>query len=81
MFSFKFVLVCSFLLQQLAAKVSDPSTSEVNLKPLLRHLKRMSKSLAYGRQEDTHEFFYSLVNTMESILLAEKGGKSPHDVR
>ena len=68
-------------LQQLAAVVSEPSRSEVTLKPLLRHLKRMSKSLAYGRQEDTHEFFYSLVNTMESILLAEKGGKQRYDVR
>lgn len=51
------------------------------LRPLLRHLRLLNKSLAFGRQEDTHEFFYSLVNTMETILLKEAGGKERFSLR
>jgi hypothetical protein len=51
------------------------------LRPLLRQLRTLNKSLAYGRQEDTHEFFYSLVNTMEAILLKEAGGKERFSLR
>jgi len=44
-------------------------------KPLLRHLRKFSKTLSYGRQEDAHDFFFSLVMTMEAIQLTNYGGK------
>lgn len=37
--------------------------------------------MAPGRQEDTHELFYSLVNAVEAIQLLEAGGKDAYDER
>eukprot|EP00878_Enallax_costatus_P006492 GHUV01006806.1.p1 GENE.GHUV01006806.1~~GHUV01006806.1.p1 ORF type:complete len:820 (+),score=282.32 GHUV01006806.1:139-2598(+) len=54
---------------------------EVSIRPLLRHLRRFAKTLSYGRQEDAHEFFYSLLNTMEAIQLTNYGGKERFDMR
>lgn len=54
---------------------------EVSVRPLLRHLRRFAKTLSYGRQEDAHEFFYSLLNTMEAIQLTNYGGKERFDMR
>ena len=53
----------------------------MSVRPLLRHLRRFAKTLSYGRQEDAHEFFYSLLNTMEAIQLTNYGGKERFDMR
>jgi hypothetical protein len=60
---------------------SAPLHAEMSLKPLLRHLCRFAKTMSYGRQEDAHEFFYSVLNTMEAIQLTNYGGKERFDMR
>lgn len=58
-----------------------PVGSEVSVRPLLSHLRRFAKTLSLGRQEDAHEFFYSLLNTLEAIQLTNYGGKERFDMR
>ena len=58
-----------------------PLHAEISLKPLLRHLRRFAKTMSYGRQEDAHEFYYSVLNTMEAIQLTNFGGKDRFDMR
>jgi hypothetical protein len=58
-----------------------PLHAEMSLKPLLRHLRRFAKTMSYGRQEDAHEFYYSVLNTMEAIQLTNAGGKERFDMR
>lgn len=48
--------------------------------PALLNL-QVAKGMAYGRQEDTHELFYSVLNAIEGIQLVEAGGKDAYDVR
>lgn len=68
--------------QRLCHEMSEaPLNTEISLKPLLRHLRRFAKTMSYGRQEDAHEFFYSLLNTMEAIQLTNCGGKDRFDMR
>lgn len=70
------------VLQRLCHEMSHaPMHAEMSLKPLLRHLRRFAKTMSYGRQEDAHEFFYSVLNTMEAIQLANLGGKERFDMR
>lgn len=69
-------------LQRLCYEMSSASlNAEMSLKPLLRHLRRFAKTMSYGRQEDAHEFFYSVLNTMEAIQLTNFGGKERFDMR
>jgi hypothetical protein len=69
-------------MQVLCKRMADASTgSEVSVRPILSHLRRFAKTLSYGRQEDAHEFFYSLLNTMEAIQLTNYGGKERFDMR
>lgn len=69
-------------LQRLCHEMANASlNAEMSLKPLLRHLRRFAKTMSYGRQEDAHEFFYSVLNTMEAIQLANLGGKDRFDMR
>jgi hypothetical protein len=68
--------------QVLCRRLSEAGPGdEVSAKPLLRHLRKFSKTLSYGRQEDAHDFFYNLVMTMEAIQLTNYGGKERFDVR
>jgi hypothetical protein len=68
--------------QRLCHEMTNASMhAEMSLKPLLRHLRRFAKTMSYGRQEDAHEFFYSVLNTMEAIQLTNYGGKERFDMR
>jgi hypothetical protein len=58
-----------------------PVHAVMPLKPLLHHLPRFAKTMSCGRQEDAHEFFYSVLNTMEAIQLTNVGSKDPFDMR
>lgn len=73
---------CSLLPQRLCNEMANaPLHAEMSLKPLLRHLRRFAKTMSYGRQEDAHEFYYSVLNTMEAIQLTNAGGKERFDMR
>uniref|UniRef100_A0A383WM21 ubiquitinyl hydrolase 1 n=1 Tax=Tetradesmus obliquus TaxID=3088 RepID=A0A383WM21_TETOB len=73
-------LLCQ--LQVLCKRMAEaPVGSEVSVRPLLSHLRRFAKTLSLGRQEDAHEFFYSLLNTLEAIQLTNYGGKERFDMR
>jgi len=74
-------LLCE--LQDLCMRTSDDggASHALSIRPLLRNIRMVAKGMAYGRQEDTHELFYSVVNTVESIQLVESGGKDEFDER
>ncbi|GBF87466.1 hypothetical protein Rsub_00177 [Raphidocelis subcapitata] len=75
-------LLCE--LQDLCARCGDGGGGggdALSVRPLLRNIRLVAKGMAYGRQEDTHELFYSVVNAIESIQLLEAGGKDAYDAR
>ncbi|KAI8475527.1 MAG: hypothetical protein J3K34DRAFT_517344 [Monoraphidium minutum] len=72
-------LLCE--LQELTARVADEGGEPLSVRQLLRNIRQVAKGMAYGRQEDTHELFYSVLNAVECIQLLEAGGKDAYDIR
>lgn len=51
----------------------------LNPQSLLKHVNDFGKCMTYGRQEDSHEFFINLLDTVAEVQLAERGGKAQFD--
>lgn len=49
---------------------------EINLRPLLVHLRKLGGRMTYGRQEDAHELLIKCLEIMSEIELACSGGKN-----
>lgn len=46
-----------------------------SVKPFIDHVEEIGPDFSVGQQEDAHEFFVQLLDRIESIMLAEAGGR------
>ncbi|KAK9861274.1 hypothetical protein WJX84_003112 [Apatococcus fuscideae] len=46
-----------------------------SVKPFIEHIEEIGPDFSSGQQEDAHEFFVQLLDRIESIMLAEAGGR------
>ena len=46
-----------------------------SVRPFLDHIQEIGPDFYSGQQEDAHEFFVQLLDRVESIMLAEAGGR------
>lgn len=57
----------------------DPSFASA--RPILAEIRKLTKELTFGNQEDSHELYMFFLDNMAAIMLAECGGKSLYDFR
>lgn len=62
--------------------VASSSVAPVSPKPLLGRINRIGRHLTFGRQEDSHDFFLTLLDAIEAELLQLAAGKEAvQDIR
>jgi ubiquitin C-terminal hydrolase len=57
---------------------NNDTQHEINLRPLLVHLRKLGGRMTYGRQEDAHELLIKCLEIMSEIELACSGGKNKY---